>query len=125
MFCKSCGRKLPENIETCLFCEQNQKAEINGNGFWDLCDNAYEAVLDGRYLDVKKMENDQCRVLIEKMLNKDPENRTDMRSVFMDLNSIYLYLTGRKQQVSIDVNEISNSSEDGGKKQFFRAGGDL
>lgn len=66
---------------------------------------AYESVLDGKSLDVSKIEHEGCRKVIEKMLKKRPKDRPDMRKVFEILHSILLSILLRLQPQVIKEKE--------------------
>lgn len=71
---------------------------------------AYEAVLSDEELGLEKIENQSCRTLIEKMLNKSPENRPNMQHVFTLLNSLLLELSGRKRPQKIEISQLKDNS---------------
>lgn len=86
---------------------------------------AYESVLDGNMLGLDNIGNEYCRALIGKMLNKQPERRPDMRSVFNTLNCILLDITGRaapkKTANAGTINRYSNENN----SLYFEVAGDL
>lgn len=86
---------------------------------------AYESVLDDKPLGLNNIENEHCRMLIEKMLNKYPESRPDMRSVFNTLNCILLDMTGRVMPKKVERDRINNSSISGTNPLYFETAGDL
>lgn len=90
---------------------------------------AYEAVLDDHPLDVQGIVNASCRQVIAQMLEKRPEDRPDMRTVFHSLNNILLQTLKRTppehvfvEQTMPKETELARSTfED----SFFHMGGDL
>ncbi|WP_031547626.1 protein kinase domain-containing protein [Oribacterium sp. FC2011] len=83
---------------------------------------AYEAVLDDHPLDVGKINNDYCKVMIQKMLAKKPEDRPDMRAVFNTLNAVFLSLLGRSLPEKIEEKRVEKQEEE---YEFLQYAGDL
>ena len=96
-------------------------------------DYAYESVLDDHSLNVSKVENERCKIIISKMLSKKPEDRPDMRSVFYNLNAAYLMsypqtvlpvvpclYSFNKEEDRRLIDNPSNKEGDKSPKSFFR-----
>lgn len=79
---------------------------------------AYESVLDDHPLGVHGIENMDCRRIVEQMLNKNPDDRPDMRTVFSSFNKVLLQMLNRSAPEK-DAAEISAFDF------FFQPGGDL
>jgi len=79
---------------------------------------AYESVLDDCPLNVYGIQNVDCRHIIKQMLNKKPEERPDMNTVFSSFNRILLQLLNRSEPEKV-VAEMSAFDF------FFQMGGDL
>lgn len=86
---------------------------------------AYESVLDDNPLGLGNIGNEYCRMLIGKMLNKHPESRPDMRSVFNTLNCILLDMTGRTMPKMIEQDENKKGFSDEKNPLYFEIAGDL
>lgn len=84
---------------------------------------AYEAILDGKELGLNAVKNETCQALIQKMLNIDPKNRPQIRSVFNTLNGLLLELSGRIKPNKLD--SIKTESQSKNKNSYFEIAGDL
>lgn len=63
--------------------------------------SAYESVLDDQPLRLDRIENADCRALLEKMLRKKPEERPDMSEVFRQLQGLLLRQLNREKPTPI------------------------
>lgn len=106
-----------------LFCQYlTGKLPIFNN---DEYQYAYEVVLDDRTLDLKNIENENCRLIIDKMLSKSPEDRPNMQSVFNSLNCILIDMTGRTVPKKIEKNDSKISLVEEVNSTYFEIAGDL
>lgn len=79
---------------------------------------AYESVLDDHPLDLHDVGNEDCRRLLGQMLEKDPDDRPDMKDVFQTLNELLLRGLHRTAPIKTAVEEHSFGD-------FFEPAGDL